>query len=96
MQVHVCGSGWSSEAQHHSSDPKKSQRKCPGCDKDDFKREKSKKEHWRVCPGNPNKVGPFPCPVPGCKRGTPDPFTRTRNLNQHLKNAHGHNPKHVK
>ena len=75
---------------------KKSQRKCPGCDKDDFKREKSKKERWRVCPGNPNRVGPFPCPVPGCKRGTSDPFTRTRNLNQHLKNAHGHDPKHVK
>ena len=75
---------------------KKSERKCPGCDRADFKREKSKKEHWRVCPGNPNRVGPFPCPVAGCKRGAADPFTRTRNLNQHLKNAHRHDPKHVK
>ena len=75
---------------------KKADRKCEGCGAGDFLREKSKKEYWRVCSANPNRVGPFPCPVPGCKRGAADPFTRTRNLNQHLKNAHGHDPKHVK
>ena len=75
---------------------KKADRKCKGCGAGDFLRAKSKREHWRVCPGNPDKVGPFPCPVAGCKRGAADPFTRPRNLNQHLKNAHGHDPKHVK
>ena len=75
---------------------KKSERKCEGCGQGDFLREKSKREHWRVCSANPNRVGPFPCPVAGCKRDASDPFTRMRNLNQHLKNAHGHDPKHVK
>ena len=75
---------------------KKADRKCEGCGAGDFLRAKSKREHWRVCPGNPDRVGPFPCPVAGCKRGAADPFTRPRNLNQHLKNAHGHDPKHVK
>ena len=75
---------------------KKSERKCEGCGQGEFLREKSKREHWRVCSANPNRVGPFPCPVAGCKRGPSDPFTRPRNLNQYLKNAHGHNPKHVK
>ena len=32
-------------------------RKCAGCGKGDFLREKSKKEHWRVCPANPDRVG---------------------------------------
>ena len=75
---------------------KRADRKCEGCGAGDFLREKSKKEHWRVCSANPNRVGPFPCPVPGCKRGAADPFTRTRNLNQHLRNAHGHDLKHIK
>ena len=75
---------------------KKSERMCKGCGQDEFLREKSKKEHWRVCPANPDRVGLFPCPIPGYKRGASDPFTQTRNLNQHLKNAQGHDPKHIK
>ena len=87
--------------QHHLSNHqvlKKSEQKCPGCDKADFTKLKSKKDHWRYCPGNPNRIGPFYCPVPGCHRGegTDQPFERTRNLNQHLRVAHGHDPKHTK
>ena len=87
--------------QHHLSNHqvlKKSEQKCPGCNKDDFTKAKSKKDHWRYCPGNPNRLGPFFCPVPGCHRGvgTDKPFERTRNLNLHLRVAHGHDPKHTK
>ena len=87
--------------QHHLGNHqilKKADRKCPGCTKDDFTKEKSKKDHWRYCPGNPNRIGPFYCPVPGCHRGTGSdkPFERTRNLNTHLRVAHGHDPKHTK
>ena len=71
-------------------------KKCPGCPKADFEREKSKKDHWRNCPGNPNRVGPFPCPVAGCTRDSRKPFNRIRNLNQHLQNAHNYDPKHSK
>ena len=77
---------------------KEADKKCPGCPKNDFTRLKSKKDHWRYCPGNPDRLGPFYCPVPGCHRGegTDKPFERTRNLNQHLRIAHQHDPKHVK
>ena len=77
---------------------KKADKKCPGCPKDNFTRLKSKKDHWRYCPGNPDRLGPFYCPVPGCHRGagSGQPFERTRNLNQHLWIAHQHDPKHVK
>ena len=68
---------------------------CTGCGKGGFTREKSLKDHYRYCDGNPNRVGPFPCPVAGCRRGAKNPFRRTRNLNVHLKEEHGHDPKHV-
>ena len=75
---------------------KKSQSSCSGCGKTGFTKAKSLKDHWRFCPKNPDRVGPFPCPVPGCHRGTDKPFERTRNLNQHLRVAHGHDPKHTR
>ena len=75
---------------------RKSQSSCSGCGKAGFTKAKSLKDHWRFCPQNPNRVGPFPCPVPGCHRGADKPFERTRNLNQHLRIAHGHDPKHTK
>ena len=59
-----------------------------------FSRNKSYKEHWVDCAQNPDRRGPYPCPVPGCHRGPAHPFNRTRNLNQHIKNEHGHDPKH--
>ena len=75
---------------------KKSQSGCSGCGKQGFTKAKSLKDHWRFCPQNPNRVGPFPCPVPGCHRGSDKPFERTWNLNLHLGVAHGHDPKHTK
>ena len=75
---------------------KKSQSSCSGCGKSGFTKAKSLKDHWRFCPKNPDRVGPFPCPVPGCHRGADKPFERTRNLNQHLRVAHRHDPKHTK
>ena len=75
---------------------KKSQSSCSGCGKTGFTKAKSLKDHWRFCPQNPDRVGPFPCPVPGCHRGADKPFERTRNLNQHLRVAHRHDPKHTK
>ena len=71
-------------------------KKCPGCPKADFEREKSKKDHWRNCPGNPDRVGPFPCPVAGCPRDHRKPFNQIRNLNQHLQNAHKYDSEHTK
>ena len=87
--------------QHHLGNHqvlKKAEKKCSGCGKDDFTKAKSKKDHWRYCPGNPDQVGPFFCPVPGCHRGqgSNKPFERTRNLNTHMRVAHGHDPKHMK
>ena len=58
---------------------------CKGCGKDGFTRKKSLDDHYRTYSGNPDRVGPFPCPVPGCRRGSAKPFTRVRNLNMHLK-----------
>ena len=75
---------------------KKAKSSCSGCGKTGFTKAKSLKDHWRFCAQNPNRVGPFPCPVPGCHRGADKPFERTRNLNQHLRIAHGHDPKHTK
>ena len=75
---------------------KKSQSSCSGCGKAGFTKVKSLKDHWRFCPNNPDRVGLFPCPVLGCHRGADKPFERTRNLNQHLRVAHGHDPKHTK
>ena len=75
---------------------KKSQSSCSGCGKPGFTKAKSLKDHWRFCPQNPNRVGPFPCPVPGYHRGPNKPFERTRILNQHLRVAHRHDPKHMK
>ena len=69
--------------------------KCKGCGKDGFSRQKSLNDHYRYCDGNPDRVGPFPCPVAGCRRGKDNPFRRTRNLNVHLKDEHGYDPKHV-
>ena len=67
---------------------------CKGCGKAGFTRKKSLDDHYRTCSGNPNRVGPFPCPVPGCRRGEAKPFNRVRNLNVHLKAEHEHDPKH--
>ena len=67
---------------------------CKGCGKEGFTRKKSLDDHYRTCSGNPDRVGPFPCPVRGCRRGSAKPFTRVRNLNMHLKAEHGHDPKH--
>ena len=67
---------------------------CKGCGKEGFTRKKSLDDHYRTCSGNPDRVGPFPCPVAGCRRGSAKPFTRVRNLNTHLKAEHGHDPKH--
>ena len=67
---------------------------CKGCGKEGFTRKKSLDDHYRTCSGNPDRVGPFPCPVRGCRRGSAKPFTRVRNLNMHLKAKHGHDPKH--
>ena len=53
---------------------------CTGCGKGGFTKEKFLKDHFRYCDGNPEKVGPFPCLVPGCPRGPAKPFRRTRNL----------------
>ena len=69
--------------------------KCKGCGKGGFTRQKSVDDHYRYCDGNPNRVGPFPCPVAGCRRGKDHPFRRTRNLNLHLKEEHGYDPKHA-
>ena len=68
---------------------------CPGCKKGGFTKQKSIDDHYRYCDANPNKVGPFPCLVPGCRRGPSKPFRRTRNLNAHMKAEHGFDPKHV-
>ena len=50
-------------------------------------------DHWKHCDHNPEKVGPFPCPVPGCDRGEDRPFRRFRNMSDHLKKVHHYNPK---
>ena len=55
------------------------------CGAGPFKTKKYKEDHYRYCDSNPDKVGPFPCPVAGCRRGKDNPFRRTRNLNAHLK-----------
>ena len=68
---------------------------CKGCGKTGFTKQKSLDDHYRTCSGNPDHVGPFPCPVSGCRRGPAKPFTSVRNLNLHLKTDHGYNPKHV-
>ena len=68
---------------------------CSGCGKGGFTKEKSLKDHFRYCDGNPEKVGPFPCLVPGCPRGPAKPFRHTRNLNVHMKEVHGFDPKYV-
>ena len=81
----------------HQSTHKKLSKKegvCQFCKKDDFWRAKSLKDHIRYCDKNPDHVGPFPCPFEGCPRGPANPFARTRNLNQHMKNAHDYDPKH--
>ena len=78
---------------HMSTHKKLSKKKdsCPHCQKAGFTRVKSLKDHIR---SNPNKVGPFPCPVADCHRGLANPFNRTRNCNQHMKKAHGWDLKH--
>ena len=65
---------------HMSTHKKLSKKKdsCPHCQKAGFTREKSLKDHIRFCESNPNKVGPFPCPVADCHRGPANPFNRTR------------------
>ena len=81
---------------HMSTHKKLSKKKdsCPHCQKAGFTREKSLMVHIRFCESNPNKVGPFPCPVADCHRGPANPFNRTRNCNQHMKKVHGWDPKH--
>ena len=81
---------------HMSTHKKLSKKKdsCPHCQKAGFTREKSLKDHIRFCESNPNKVGPFPCPVADCHRGAANPFNWTRNLNQQMKKAHGWDLKH--
>ena len=71
---------------------KKGMEKC-ACGAE-FTKLKSKLDHFRTCDSNPNKVGPFPCPVAGCHRGPVKPFRRIRNLNLHMRVAHAHDPKH--
>ena len=68
---------------------------CTGCGKGGFTKKKSLKDHFRYCDGNPEKVGPFPCLVPGCARGPAKPFRCTRNLNMHMKEVHDFDPKHA-
>ena len=53
---------------------------CKGCGKEGFTKQKSLDDHYRTCAGNPDRVGPFPCRVAGCRRGPAKPFTRIRNL----------------
>ena len=67
---------------------------CKGCGKEGFTKQKSLDDHYRTCAGNPDRVGPFPCRVAGCRRGPAKPFMRIRNLNVHLKAEHGFDPKH--
>ena len=67
---------------------------CKGCGKAGFTRQKSLDDHYRTCSGNPDRVGPLPCPGPGCRRGAVKPFNRVRNLNVHFKTEHKHDPKH--
>ena len=67
---------------------------CKGCGKEGFTKQKSLDDHFRTCAGNPDRVGPFPSRVAGCRRGPAKPFTRIRNLNVHLKTEHGFDPKH--
>ena len=69
---------------------------CKGCKKEGFTRQKSLDDHWRFCSGNPNHVGPFPCPVQGCQRGPSNPFNHTRNHTQHMNDVHGFDLKHSK
>ena len=59
-----------------------------------FTKLKSKKEHWTNCPANPDRKGPYFCPVDDCplKRKRHE-FRRMKNLNTHLRTAHEHNPK---
>ena len=57
---------------------------CPSCGKAGFTKQKSVDDHHRTCASNPNRVGPFPCRVPGCRRGPNKPFTRIRNLNPYV------------
>ena len=67
---------------------------CKGCGKEGLTKQKSLDDHFRTCAGNPDRVGPFPCRVAGCRRGPAKPFTRIRNLNVHLKTEHSFDPKH--
>ena len=83
-------------ARVHKKKLSKKQGICKGCQKPGFTRQKSLDDHWRFCSGNPNRVGPFPCPIEGCIRGPSNPFNYTRNLNQHMKDAHSFDPKHAK
>ena len=80
----------------HKKKLTKKQGVCKGCQKGGFTRQKSLDDHWRFCSGNPNHVGPFPCPVQGCQRGPSNPFNHTRNHTQHMKDVHGFDPKHSK
>ena len=68
---------------------------CTCCGKGGFTKGKPLKDHFRYCDGNPEKVGPFPCLVPGCPRGPAKPFRHTRNLNVHMKEVHDFDPKHI-
>ena len=86
--------GLKAHSQTHKSLSKKNS-VCTGCGKGGFTKEKSLKDHFRYCDGNPKKVGPFPCLEPRCPRGPAKPFRRTRNLNVHMKEAHNFNPKHA-
>ena len=86
--------GLAAHKKTHKKIPGKEGGTCTGCGKKGFTKQKSLDDHYRTCAGNPNRVGPFPCTVPGCRRGPAKPFTRVRNLNVHLKGKHGHDPKH--
>ena len=86
--------GLKAHSSTHKTLPKKKS-VCKGCGKDGFTKAKSLKDHYRYCDGNPEKVGPFPCLVPGCPRGPAKPFRRTHNLNVHMKEAQDFDPKHV-
>ena len=59
---------------------------CPFCNKG-YQIEKTWVEHKPYCANNPDCKGPYYCRVAGCPSAN-HPFTRMRNLNQHMANLH--------
>lgn len=62
-----------------------------------FTRVESNREHWTYCKKNPKRIGPFFCKVPDCRTAQKrKEFSRPKNLNAHMRNIHGFNPKRSK